>query len=225
MRWIGEAVGKLVAGDDVLRPRVRILADEHLTGPSRDVVQARLDLWLKTHIEKLLGSAVRAARAEDMTGMARGVAFQLVEVLGVLERQRVAEEVKGLDQAARAIAAQIRRAVRRLSCLSAGAAEACAARAGGPALGAEAGEPRLKGLDELLQLAASGRTSIPVDKEIAEGALSHRRLSRVRRARGARRHPRAARRPDPPGAGVARRRRPPKPAGAFDGRSFTVTGR
>ena len=62
IRWLGEPVGKLVAGDDVLRPRVRILADEHLTGAPRDAVQTRLDLWLKSHIEKLLGAAVRARR-------------------------------------------------------------------------------------------------------------------------------------------------------------------
>ena len=42
------------------------------------------------------------AAADDVTGMARGIAFQLVEALGVLERQKVAEEVKGLDQPARA---------------------------------------------------------------------------------------------------------------------------
>ena len=34
LRWMGDLVGKLVAGDDVLRPRVRIVADEHLTGPA-----------------------------------------------------------------------------------------------------------------------------------------------------------------------------------------------
>ena len=44
----------------------------------------------------------RLAAAEDVTGIARGVAFQLTEALGVLERQKVAEEVKGLDQPARA---------------------------------------------------------------------------------------------------------------------------
>ena len=37
-----------------------------------------------------------------MTGIARGVAYRLIEELGVLERQKVAEDVKGLDQAARA---------------------------------------------------------------------------------------------------------------------------
>src|SRR5690348_5867270 len=36
IRWIGEAVAKLVAGDNVLRPRVRILADEHLTGAAQE---------------------------------------------------------------------------------------------------------------------------------------------------------------------------------------------
>ena len=37
-----------------------------------------------------------------MTGIARGIAFQLAEALGVLERQKVADDVKGLDQDARA---------------------------------------------------------------------------------------------------------------------------
>src|SRR6186997_3280273 len=102
LRWTGDLVGKLAAGDDTLRPRVRIIADEHLTGPARELVQNRLDLWLKTHIEKLLAPLFSLTAAEDVTGMARGVAFQLVEALGVLERQKVAEEVKGLDQPARA---------------------------------------------------------------------------------------------------------------------------
>ena len=61
-------------------------------------MQTRLDLWLKTHIEQLLGPLFALAAAEDITGIARGVAFQLIEALGVLERQKVAEEVKGLDQ-------------------------------------------------------------------------------------------------------------------------------
>src|SRR4030095_15676375 len=75
---------------------------EQLSGPSRDAVQTRLDLWLKTHVEKGLGPLLALSTAEDITGIARGVAFQLTEALGVLERSRVAEEVKGLDQTSRA---------------------------------------------------------------------------------------------------------------------------
>ena len=91
-----------MAGDEVLRPRVRLVADEHLSGAPREAVEARLDAWVKSHIEKLLGPLFALAAAEDVTGMARGVAFQLVEALGVLERQRVAEDVKGLGQPDRA---------------------------------------------------------------------------------------------------------------------------
>ena len=86
LRWLGEPVGKLTAGDEMLRPRVRILSDEQLTGAARDTVQARLDLWLKAHLEKLLGPLFALAAAEDITGIARGIAFQLTEALGVLER-------------------------------------------------------------------------------------------------------------------------------------------
>src|SRR6187399_922390 len=103
LRWHGEPVGKLTAGDEILRPRVRILSDEHLTGPAREAVQTRLDLWLVNHIERLLAPLFALAAADDITGIARGVAFQLIEAIGVLERQKVAEEVKGLDQPSRAV--------------------------------------------------------------------------------------------------------------------------
>ena len=102
LRWVGAPVGKLMAGDDVLRPRLRIIADEQLTGAAREAVQARLDLWLKTHIERLLAPLFALAAAEDVTGIARGIAFQLIESLGVLERQKVGRGGQGPRPAARA---------------------------------------------------------------------------------------------------------------------------
>jgi ATP-dependent RNA helicase SUPV3L1/SUV3 len=161
-------VGKLVAGEEALKPRVRIIADEHLTGAPRDSVQARLDLWLKSHIERLLEALFRLAAADDITGIARGVAFQLAEALGVLDRQKVAEEVKGLDQAARAtlrkygvrfgayhiyVPALLKPAPRVL------ATQLWALKHGGS---------ETKGFDAIEQLAASGRTSIAADLDIAK---------------------------------------------------------
>ena len=145
--------------------------------------------------------------AADITGIARGVAFQLVEALGVLERQRVADEVKGLEQPERA---SLRKYGVRfgayhiyLPLLLKPAPRALAAQ-----LWALAHDgPQSKGLDDLLHLAGSGRTSIPVDKEIDASALSRRRLSGLRRARRARRYSRTAGGSDPSGAGLARRRR------------------
>jgi ATP-dependent RNA helicase SUPV3L1/SUV3 len=224
LRWTGAAVGRLAAGDDVLRPRLRVIADEHLTGASRDAVQARLDLWLKTHIERLLAPLFALAAADDVTGIARGVAFQLMEALGVLERQKVAEEVKGLDQPARATLRKY--GVRfgayhiYMPALLKPAPRSLAAQLW--ALKHES--PEAKGLDELQRLASSGRTSIPVDKEISK-ALYRTVGYRVCGERAIRVdilerladliRPALAWREGASGA---------KPAGAFDGRGFIVTG-
>jgi ATP-dependent RNA helicase SUPV3L1/SUV3 len=224
LRWTGDLVGKLIPGDDVLRPRVRIVADEHLTGPARELVQTRLDLWLKTHIEKLLAPLFSLAAADDVTGMARGIAFQLVESLGVLERQKVAEEVKGLDQPARATLRKY--GVRfgayhiYLPILLKPAPRALATQLW--ALKYES--PDAKGVGELLHLASSGRTSIPVDKETPK-PLYRTAGYRVCGERAVRVdilerladliRPALSWRETSPG---------PKPNGAFDGRGFVVTG-
>src|SRR5437588_1943707 len=168
IRWMGEAVGKLIAGDEMLRPRLRIVADEHLTGASRESVQARLDLWIKAHLEKVLGPLFALAAAEDVTGIARGVAFQLVEALAVLERHRVADDVKGLDQAARAT---LRKYGVRFGAyhIYLPALLKPAPRALATQLWAlKHAEPDLKGIDEVPHLAAGGRTSFPADKEVSK---------------------------------------------------------
>jgi ATP-dependent RNA helicase SUPV3L1/SUV3 len=166
IRWTGAAVGKIVAGEDALRPRVRLVADEQLAGAPREMVQARLELWLKSHLEKLLGPLFELAAAGDVTGMARGVAFQLIEALGVLERQQVADEVKGLEQPARAMLRKY--GVRfgayhiYIPALLKPGPRALAAQ-----LWALAHDgPQTNGRDDLLSLAGSGRTSIPANREI-----------------------------------------------------------
>jgi ATP-dependent RNA helicase SUPV3L1/SUV3 len=166
IRWTGSAIGRLFAGEQVLRPRVRLIADEHLTGAPRDAVQARLDLWIKAHIEKLLGPLFELSAAADVTGMARGVAFQLVEALGVLDRQKVADDVKGLQQPDRA---SIRKFGVRFGAYHVyiPALLKPGPRALATQLWAISHEgAQSKGLDDLLHLAGSGRTSIPVNREI-----------------------------------------------------------
>jgi ATP-dependent RNA helicase SUPV3L1/SUV3 len=168
IRWVGEAVGRLVAAEEVLRPRLRVIADEQLTGASRDSVQARLDLWLKTHVEKLLGPLFALLNAEDITGITRGVAFQLVEALGVLERQRVAEEVKSLDQPARATLRKHGVRFGGYHLYIPGLLKPAPRILAAQLWALKNAAPDAKGLDELRQLAAGGRTSIPIDKEIAK---------------------------------------------------------
>ncbi len=103
LRWQGEPVARLVAGDDVLKPRLVILGDEQLSGPPREQVETRLNAWLTSHIGTLLKPLIDLSSDQTITGMARGIAFQLVENLGVLERRAVLEEVRGLSQDERAL--------------------------------------------------------------------------------------------------------------------------
>jgi ATP-dependent RNA helicase SUPV3L1/SUV3 len=223
IRWQGQPVGKLVAGEEVLKPRVRIIADEQLTGASRDVVQGRLDLWLKAHIEKFLGPLFQLAAAEDITGIARGIAFQIVEGIGVLERQKVAEDVKGLEQPARATLRKY--GVRfgayhiYLPFLLKPAPRALATQL----YVLKIDGPESKGIDAVERLAASGRTSIAADKEV-DPALYRIAGYRVCGERAVRVdilerladiiRPALAWRDGGPGQ---------KPAAAFDNRGFTVT--
>jgi ATP-dependent RNA helicase SUPV3L1/SUV3 len=222
VRWVGDAVAKLSAGDNALRPRVRILADEHLTGAAQEQVQTRLDLWTHTQIERVLAPLFVLGAAEDITGLARGIAYQIVEALGVLERGKVAEDVKGLDQESRAtlrkhgvrfgayhiyVPALLKPGPRSL------AAQLWALKYGGP---------DVKGLDELQRLAASGRTSFPVDKDTNKQlyrTIGYRvcgeravRVDILERLADLIRPALAWR------EGVTQ-----KPPGAFDGRGFVVT--
>jgi len=170
LRWLGEAVGRISAGDHILAPQVRVLADEQLSGPGLEMVQRRLDLWVAQHVKKLLGPLSELETGEGLEGIARGIAFQAAESLGVLERSRVASDIKGLDQNARG-------ALRKLG-LRFGAHHLYVQQLLKPAPRALAaqlwalkhgGLEVVKGFDEVPHLAASGRTSIPANKEAPRG--------------------------------------------------------
>ncbi len=100
--WRDEEIAQIEATDDPLKPTISLLVDEHLSGPDREKVQARLEGWLTQTIGEKLKPLVEISKAEDIAGLARGIAFRLRESLGVLRRETVAEEIKSLDQNSRA---------------------------------------------------------------------------------------------------------------------------
>jgi ATP-dependent RNA helicase SUPV3L1/SUV3 len=223
IRWTGDAVAKLASADDALHPRLRIISDERLTGAPREAVQNRLDLWLKTHVTKLLGPLFDLSKAEDLQGIARGIAFQLVEALGVLERARISAEMKDLDQPSRAT---LRKYGVRFGAYHIYFPQLLkpAARALASLLWAEKQDNvDLSALSNVQHLASSGRTSFPIDKQLARDAyrvLGYKqcgeravRVDILERLADLIR-PALAWREGAQGA---------KPAGAFDGRGFVVT--
>ncbi|RVA16409.1 helicase, partial [Mesorhizobium sp. M7A.F.Ca.CA.002.05.1.1] len=102
LRWIGAPIGTLVSGEDALKPRLVLLADEQLTGPARDKVAARAERFVNFQIESLLKPLVDLKNADQISGIGRGIPFQLVENFGLINRRDIAEEMKSLDQEGRA---------------------------------------------------------------------------------------------------------------------------
>jgi len=102
IRYIGEPIATLQAGGKPLEPRVLLLADDLLAGLHREMAETRLNAWVKAHVAKLLGPLAALENPESLAGAARGIAFRLYEHFGVLDRQLVAADVRGLDQNARA---------------------------------------------------------------------------------------------------------------------------
>jgi len=100
--WNDADIAQLDATEDPLKPSVTILADEHLSLPDREKIQAKLEAWVAATIADKLKPLVEAGKAEDVSGLARGIAFRLKENLGILKRETVADEIKALDQTARA---------------------------------------------------------------------------------------------------------------------------
>ncbi|MBD3764661.1 MAG: helicase, partial [Rhodobacterales bacterium] len=102
LMWGASAVGKLVAGADPLKPGVEAFVDEEAGSDVAEKVRRRLQHFIDRKVAALFEPLHALSRDETLQGLARGFAFRLVEAMGVLPRDGVAEEVKALDQDARA---------------------------------------------------------------------------------------------------------------------------
>ena len=101
LMWGSLAVGKLVKGADVLQPAVAVFVDDEAGPEVAERVKRRLSIWMERKIAALFEPLVAMRDDETLTGMARGVAFQLVEALGVIPRGAIADDINALDQDAR----------------------------------------------------------------------------------------------------------------------------
>jgi ATP-dependent RNA helicase SUPV3L1/SUV3 len=110
--WDGAIVGHLVAGANPLSPRVSLLADDHLKGEYRENVQKRLERWVAERIDTRLAPLLALREAIDakagtpnaLPAQARGLAHQLLENFGSLDRARSAlgDDVRLLIRALKA---------------------------------------------------------------------------------------------------------------------------
>ena len=101
LMWGDAAVGKLVAGADPLNPLVEVFVDDAAGADVAQKVERRLQHFISRKVQALFEPLINLQKDEELTGLARGFAFRLVEGLGLLPRHTVMQEVKDLDQDAR----------------------------------------------------------------------------------------------------------------------------
>ncbi|WP_377188644.1 helicase-related protein [Ruegeria meonggei] len=101
LMWGEYAVGKLVAGAEPLKPMVEVFVDEAAGPDVEQKVQRRLQHFIDRKVAALFEPLLTLSRDEELSGLAKGFAFRMVEGLGILPRAGVAQDVKDLDQDAR----------------------------------------------------------------------------------------------------------------------------
>jgi ATP-dependent RNA helicase SUPV3L1/SUV3 len=108
VNWRGEAAGEIVGGD-AFAPRVRLIG-EFGAEPQRERAARRLEAFAAAEATRRLSALKHLKEAiEDgrLRGLARGLAYQLVEQCGVLDR-------RGADQRIRLLSRNERRTLKAL---------------------------------------------------------------------------------------------------------------
>ncbi|MEM9062758.1 MAG: helicase-related protein [Pseudomonadota bacterium] len=103
LMWGTDAVGRVTKGEQPLEPKISVFVDEMAEPAVSEKVERRLRHWLLRRINAQFEPLVTMRDDEAITGLARGVAFQLVEHFGVIPRRQIAEDVKALAQEERAL--------------------------------------------------------------------------------------------------------------------------
>jgi ATP-dependent RNA helicase SUPV3L1/SUV3 len=103
LMWGADAVGRLEPGPDQLSPKVRAFVEEDGDPAVAEKVARRLSHWIDRRTKALFEPLTALRDDPALAGLARGVAFQLVEALGVIPRRQIADDVKQLDQESRAL--------------------------------------------------------------------------------------------------------------------------
>jgi ATP-dependent RNA helicase SUPV3L1/SUV3 len=103
LMWGADAIGRLEKGDSPLSPRVRVFVDDIAEAAVAEKVERRLNHWIARRINTLFEPMLKMRDDETVTGLARGVAFQLSEAMGVVPRRQIVDDVKALGQEERGL--------------------------------------------------------------------------------------------------------------------------
>ena len=100
--WRAATVGKLCAGTDILSPKVIILIDSEAGAEISANIKRRLEHFISRTIEKHFEVLLKMQADEALVGISKGVAFRIIEALGLISRSEIFSDIKSLEQQDRA---------------------------------------------------------------------------------------------------------------------------
>lgn len=103
LMWGEHAVGKLVKGPEAMRPTAEAFVDDDAGAEVIQKVQRRLQHFVDRKIAAQFEPLLALSGDDSIQGLARGVAFRLVEGYGLVPRSEIADDIKALDQDARGL--------------------------------------------------------------------------------------------------------------------------
>lgn len=90
-------IAQLVKGTDIYSPKIRLLHTDLLDDAQNKIVLTRLEGWLTEQAEKNL-APLTVLKDAEITGVGKGIAFQLYEHAGLMLRSDVAEMISSLPK-------------------------------------------------------------------------------------------------------------------------------
>lgn len=94
--WQDARIASLGPGARPLSPKAQVNTDDRLDQSLREKLESRVQAWTDNYIKKLLGPLVQAESA-SLKGAARGLAFQVTEALGTINRKDADAQVRALS--------------------------------------------------------------------------------------------------------------------------------
>ncbi len=95
--WRENQVGHLVKGESLLFPAIEVIHNDLLQGTDREKIRQRIEKWTRAHLRNRMKN-FHELQSAPLKGTARGLAFQLVENFGLINRESITQFLSELGK-------------------------------------------------------------------------------------------------------------------------------
>lgn len=96
-----EKIAGLKPGNNPLNPKISIICDEYLDLNIKKKIENKFLEWIQNYIKLNLREILSLENTDNLSPGAKGIAFRLLEELGLIRRNKIENEIKILDQKSR----------------------------------------------------------------------------------------------------------------------------